>query len=135
MMITRSADWPLLLDALIYSRLHTPFRWGAHDCCLFAADCIQAMTGADPARKLRGLTVRRSMRFVKDCGGMVGLAIHFLGAPTRGDSARVGDIVAIPAGGRVLLAVCTGRDRVVAPGPMGLSSIALKSALCAWRVG
>lgn len=44
------------------SRLHTaieaakakPFQWGAHDCALFAADCVLATTGTDMAEGLRG---------------------------------------------------------------------------------
>lgn len=31
-----------------------PFVWGTHDCCLFAANAIQAMTGVDIADDFRG---------------------------------------------------------------------------------
>ena len=31
-----------------------PFVWGQCDCCLFAADWVQAKTGIDPASAMRG---------------------------------------------------------------------------------
>ncbi len=31
-----------------------PFSWGSHDCCLWACDCVAAMTGVDPAAWFRG---------------------------------------------------------------------------------
>lgn len=30
------------------------FSYGLHDCCVFAADCVYALTGIDPAKGLRG---------------------------------------------------------------------------------
>jgi hypothetical protein len=45
---------PERLAALIEARRHTPFAWGTHDCCLFAADAVLATTGADPAAEWRG---------------------------------------------------------------------------------
>ena len=46
--------WRQQLDALIASRMAAPFAWGAHDCCLFAADAVLAQTGEDPAAEFRG---------------------------------------------------------------------------------
>ena len=31
-----------------------PFEWGKHDCCLFAANVVKAMTGEDPMVEFRG---------------------------------------------------------------------------------
>ena len=42
------------LEAHLYSRIDTPFAWGVHDCCLFAADAIEAMHGVDIADDFRG---------------------------------------------------------------------------------
>lgn len=38
----------------LLSRAKTPFAWGQHDCALFAADGIQAITGVDIAADFRG---------------------------------------------------------------------------------
>lgn len=46
--------WPERLAALIEARRETPFRWGAQDCCTFAADAVLAMTGRDPIAPWRG---------------------------------------------------------------------------------
>lgn len=49
----RKDNWEILLAEILQDRLHVPFQWGKHDCCLFAADCVEAMTGWDPARWFR----------------------------------------------------------------------------------
>jgi len=51
---TRAQDWEERLDRFVKSRRSTPFAWGTHDCCLFAADAIESMTGVDIAVKFRG---------------------------------------------------------------------------------
>lgn len=50
----RLHDWPERLSETIAAARGTPFAYGAHDCCLFAADCIQAVTGVDVAADWRG---------------------------------------------------------------------------------
>ena len=52
--MARIDNWPRTLNALIEERRAASFAWGAHDCCLFAADGVRATTGADPAADLRG---------------------------------------------------------------------------------
>ena len=43
------------LYKFIMGRQAMPFKWGANDCSMFSADCIQAMTGIDIASDFRGL--------------------------------------------------------------------------------
>jgi hypothetical protein len=38
----------------IDAKKETTFKWGSHDCCMFAADVVQAMTGEDWASEFRG---------------------------------------------------------------------------------
>lgn len=45
----RLDHWEISLDKLIAERLDAPFEYGAHDCCLFAADAVLAITGIDIA--------------------------------------------------------------------------------------
>jgi len=52
--LMRREDWPERLAALLAERERLPFAWGERDCCLFAADCVLAVTGVDPAAELRG---------------------------------------------------------------------------------
>ncbi len=50
----RLEDWEDRL-AVYLARVETePFAWGTHDCALFAASCVEAMTGVDPAVDFRG---------------------------------------------------------------------------------
>ncbi|WP_408068300.1 DUF6950 family protein [Yersinia nurmii] len=35
-------------------RLREAFLWGQHDCCLFVADCAEAVCGIDSAGDYRG---------------------------------------------------------------------------------
>ncbi len=49
----RGSDWPERLFAEIGRASKRQFEFGKHDCCLFAANCIKAMTGKDPARGFR----------------------------------------------------------------------------------
>lgn len=53
--LTRLPDWRQRLDDYLDSIDGKPFRWGELDCALFAADCVQAMTGVDLAADFRGL--------------------------------------------------------------------------------
>ncbi|EDC1758919.1 hypothetical protein BH468_23725, partial [Salmonella enterica subsp. enterica serovar Senftenberg] len=47
-------DWHNRLITVIRAAEKRPFLWGSHDCCLFAADCVQAMCGEDFAEGWRG---------------------------------------------------------------------------------
>jgi len=50
----KKEGWPELMNAHIRAVRKQPFVAGKFDCCLFAADCVQAMTGEDPAADFRG---------------------------------------------------------------------------------
>ena len=50
----RFYDWQERLDAAMNRAKSQMFSYGEFDCALFAADCVQAITGADYAAELRG---------------------------------------------------------------------------------
>lgn len=52
--MTRKSTWENDLADFISDRLVMAFQWGSHDCALFAADCVLATTGIDPAADFRG---------------------------------------------------------------------------------
>jgi len=54
MTLVRRSDWRSQLSACVVKALKQPFEWGRHDCALFAANAILAMTGEDLARGYRG---------------------------------------------------------------------------------
>ncbi|MBY6138521.1 hypothetical protein KUV26_03655 [Leisingera daeponensis] len=47
-------DWRVRLGAYLARVAHLPYRPGQHDCALFAAGAVQAMTGTDLAAAWRG---------------------------------------------------------------------------------
>lgn len=52
--IVRKKDWEGGLADYLAEHRHNPFAWGRHDCVLFAAGAVAAMTGVDPAAEARG---------------------------------------------------------------------------------
>lgn len=116
------------------SRASMPFEWGKNDCCLFAADCVAAMTDVDPAAEMRGYsTALAANRLVHAEGGLQAMATRFLGVPVSPKFAAVGDVVLLENEGRQLLGVCNGTS-VVGPGPDGLAVLSMEAAAAAWKV-
>jgi hypothetical protein len=52
--MTRHPDWQVRLQALVTEWNDASFIYGKYDCALFGAAAVQAMTGVDLARGLRG---------------------------------------------------------------------------------
>ena len=77
-----------------------PFAWGIHDCCTFAADAVQAITGQDPAPAgLRAhRTEKQALRALRRHGGVVGIATDAMGPPAPVSLACVGDVVVVCGG-------------------------------------
>lgn len=136
--LQRLPHWQLHLDALLCSRLQESFAWGVFDCCLFAADCVQAVTGVDPAEQYRGYRgARQALRVLDHAGGVGLIATRALGFPQRLDTARPGDIVLVPADkrDREALAVVVAPGLATLPAARGLVQAPLSMARYLWAVG
>jgi len=130
----RLPDWQSRLAACLAERYQRPFAWGQQDCALLAADCVHAVTGADPAADLRGYTTaREAVRVLHRHGGLRGLAAARLGAPIAPAFAQLGDVGVVRAGKREAMAVCGG-GFWLAPGRYGLVAYPLAEAVVAWGV-
>jgi len=136
--IPRLPDWAMRLDDLIRRRRARPFEWGRHDCAIFAADAVLAMTDRDLAAGLRGLGVRQALRHVRAVGGMCHLVPDGLPPLTHTALAIEGDIALIeqPARGfkRLALGVVVG-GAVLGPARAGLASMPMHCAVQCWGVG
>lgn len=132
--IPRIREWQSALADLIGARMTAPFAWGSHDCCLFAADCVQAITGFDPAADARGTydDERSAARVLKKLGGLEQIAATRCGPEIPPAAARVGDVV-LGKVDRECLGVCTG-ETWHAPSADGLAARPMAEALKAWRV-
>lgn len=133
-MTQRIRTWQSALHACVSTRLHKPFAWGSQDCCLFAADCVFAVTGIDPAADLRGTyaTEREAARVLQKHGGVAELAFQRIGPVVRTDQAQPGDVGVTQQEGRATLAVCMGAHWL-APGAQGLVHVPPERVARAWR--
>ncbi len=138
----RREDWPERLAAVIAAARGRPFAWGRHDCCLFAAECVAAITGVDPAAGWRGRYasenealalvrteghegVREAVAAVADQQGWPAIAVA---------AARRGDVAWLARRHRAVVAVVVGA-RLLAVGTGGLVWFSRAAALGAWRIG
>jgi hypothetical protein len=138
-MLIRREDWPSRLAAALEAARDKPFRWGVHDCGLFAADCVLAMTDTDPAALYRGQYAdeegARATMLALSGGGLraawtraLGPAVNNVKMARRGDVALVSvdgaeEITGVVVGSRV---ACLARD--------GLVMIPSRCVVAAWAV-
>lgn len=132
----RRADWQAHLIAYLHDAVRQPFEEGAHDCALFAAGAVAAMTGMDYAASYRGryTTTLGGLRILRRDGfeDHVALAAaHCEEVPPA--FARPGDLAVIPTADGPSLGVVQG-ERVYCLLPIGLGLEPLSSAVRAFRV-
>ncbi|MCR5864645.1 DUF6950 family protein [Aquincola sp. J276] len=138
-MTTRLRDWQGRLGACLAERWARPFEWGVQDCCLFAADCVAAVTGEDPAADLRGqyASAVAALRLQQALGGPEAIAASRLGAEVPVLMAQVGDVGitdGVEGNDLPALVVCGGAHWI-GPGAAGLVAVPVGSVRKAWRVG
>lgn len=68
--MTRRPDWEARLAAYLSTVAEQPHSYGKHDCMLFPAGAVRAMTGKDYARGHRGKyrSVASSVRYLRSLG-------------------------------------------------------------------
>jgi len=134
--LTRLPDWQSRLHAWLLEISGQPFEPGRHDCALFAAGAVAAMTGEDPAALFRGRysTVRGGQRMLK----REGHRDHVAFAAAQLDEinilqARPGDLAVTPGEGGDALGVVQG-EWVYVLGPNGMGMVPLSAATRAFRL-
>jgi hypothetical protein len=132
----RLPDWNARLATFLAGCARTPFEPGLHDCALFAAGCVAAMTGEDPARAFRGRysTIVGGHRLLRRAGHAdhVALVASLLDevAPLM---AQVGDIAIVESPEGPALGL-VGGAHVIVPGPDGLGTVSLLAVRRAFRL-
>lgn len=131
----RCDDWLERLWAEVDAWKSEPFEYGRNDCCLFAARCVDAMTGSDWVEELRGHyhDKRTAAVYIKEAGGVEAGATARLGEPVPRLLARRGDVCLVETETGPGLAVCVGAH-AVGPGADRQYSVPLSAVLKAWRV-
>ncbi len=133
--LRRFPDWEQRLSQLVTQRLAMPFAWGENDCALFAADCIETMTGFDPAAQLRGQWASQgeAVRAIARAGGLRE-AVGALGLQSITPLfAQRGDLVLHRRDGTDALAICVG-GQLAGPAETGLLFFGLEQGVLAWRI-
>jgi hypothetical protein len=144
----RIDGWEKEFNAFIESRMHTPFEWGVHDCCLFPIDGVRLITGIDCAEFFRGKYDNQESaykRMKEYCGGSVSetmekvakeygfkeVDINFAG---RGDVALC--YVQTHIGGILpTLGVVDGSGKILIAGRKRLNSFKKSSGERFWKIG
>ena len=133
----RAEGWEQALVEMTASKLRAPWAWGVHDCVIFAADCIFAMTGEDLAEDFRGRYDNESEAWAtlanighKDLGSLVSSRLPEI---EPRDAGR-GDVVLMPGEQGDFIAICDGRTAVGPKAPRGINHNPMTAATRAWRV-
>ncbi len=136
----RHEDWAQRLDVAIHAARSREFSYGAHDCWLFVADCVQAMTGTDYAADLRGYDSKaKAYEIITKYGSQEAMVCSLLGEPIHPALAQRGDVMLIQAelapgehgesGG-----ICDGVKIWTPKVSGGLRSFPRSTARLAWRI-
>lgn len=133
----RIRGWEQALAAHTRAHMRTPYRWGSHDCAMFAAGCVAAITGEDFAAEFRGgYSDEEGARILLarlGCADVGDLAARYLPEIPPAE-ARRGDVVMIEGKFGPFLAIVDGRT-AVGPTARGLSHTQVSEAVRAWGVG
>ncbi len=129
----------------LLERAHAKFAWGQHDCALFAADGVLAMTGVDIAADFRGKYSDEAgaMALIKSLTGGATVADaaawcaakHGLAELKPAKMAQRGDLVVFEApSGSLVAGLVHLSGQMVATGEDGLYRFPISKVLRSWRV-
>jgi len=131
----RKDTWPEDLND--YFRAPPAFAWGSADCCLWCADWILKITGADLGTAFRGTYASDEDAYARlraagfaDVDDLAGSVLP----PVAVALARRGDIVCGMFAGRKTLGICSGAQSAFLRLD-GLEWIPTMDCVAAWRVG
>jgi hypothetical protein len=131
----RLHDWQTRFAALVAERWAQPFEWGTRDCCLWAADAVQAITGQDLAADLRGTyaDLRGGLRTIAAVGGLPALCTSRLGPQILPAQAQPGDVGLVDEGEAFHALVVQAGGHWLGQGADGLRPVRPDQVLMAWR--
>lgn len=135
--LVRLPAWRSALTNWLHAVRLTPFCQANHDCALFAAGAVHAMTGVDFAAPFRGryTTTRGGLRLLRRAGFGDHIALAAAHLPACGlFDIREGDLVVIGSPAGPALGVVQGALAFV-PGARGTSLVSISGALGAFKVG
>jgi hypothetical protein len=132
----RLPDWKQRLIAYLEDCVRRPFQFGRHDCALFAAGAVQAMTGTDPAADWRGRyrTLKGGLKAVRRAGYADHIALAAAVLPEVHPAfAAPGDLAVIGTPDGPALGVVQG-EGVYVLGPDRIGLVSMGDAVRAFKV-
>lgn len=137
--LRRRPDWRTRLVAAVDDFRGAPFAWdGAHDCGMFFADVVLAVTGTDIAEPLRGRYRSKAgaFRALRSLGfdDHVAYVASLLPEIDNPAMARAGDGAVIETADGPALAIVAGAT-ISCYAPSGLGFVPFGSAARAFKVG
>lgn len=133
----RRQDWFPRLVQYMGECARTPFAEGSHDCALFTAGAVEAMTGEDYAAPYRGryTTTKGGLRMLRKAGHADQIALAAANLPEIPvGSAGPGDVAAVATPEGEALGIVQGAGvYVMAAGGMGI--LPASQITRAFRVG
>lgn len=135
----RLKNWETELHTYFESCRTTPFKWGEFDCCVFAAKCVEILTGENHYAAFDGRyrTERGSLTALKryGTGELESTISKSLGEPVAPLLLGRGDIALMQTDGLLnqAVAVCWS-GFLIQPGTHGLVHMPMQYAVRGWRV-
>lgn len=132
----RLTDWQLRFSDATREAHDKRFKWGEHDCCLWVANCVLAITGIDYAESWRGKYSDESGAYalIKKGESLTKMVTSVLKTEAINPNyANVGDVVLIVTGGKEALAICNGAS-VLIPSRTRMVSLPMSSAKKVWKI-
>ena len=132
MSLSRLPDWRPRLIAYLDEVRARPFAYGRHDCALFAAGAVEAMTGVDLAVDYRGRygSLKEGLKLVR--GRHLAILRDHL-RPVSPAFAQVGDVALIGEVGFPALGLVQG-ETILVLREDGLGLMPRAAATSAWAV-
>lgn len=128
-MNARLQDWRSRLAAWLATIAREPFAYGSHDCALFAAGAIEALTGEDAAQDWRGKysTLQGGLKLLRRSGYADHLHLAKARFPLT-QNPRAGDLALVPVPDGVALGVVQGA-LVYVPANVGWGLVPREAAI------
>lgn len=119
----RYVDWPVRLQQCVLEWSDVPFEYGRHDCALWAAAAVKAMTGVDLADGLRDYDSEEDgLALVRAHGFADHVDVFRQSLPTA-ERIKVGDLAVVERDGRVAVGVAQARGIYVMLPDRGLALV------------
>ena len=129
----RQEGWEQRLNAYIDKVRNKRFKWGSHDCSLFAVDCVDAICKTNFASEWRSTykTEKEAYEALEARGGFNEVWVGYGLIRKKVELAKRGDIAFL--GGDEALGVVMG-DTIFATGLRGLIVVPVTRALYVWSI-